>query len=185
MKTTKLWSFLRGPFCRHASISLSVTLYIPASSYLSLSSFVAKRKALAVRLIMWPWQQSRWDLGSYWISNRRGRPVTVRGSQKIRLVVPTKRKRSHHCVAITRIVHHEISKLWGKSPVINHFQNRRREMRTIVLSINVFVAIKLTSIQLDWQLSYIHIGQWLTTWPISSVGQTTLLPDIHQVNRLY
>jgi hypothetical protein len=45
------------------------------------------------------------------MSNRYRRPMTIRGSQKIQLVVLTKRKRSYHYIVITCIVYHEISKL--------------------------------------------------------------------------
>jgi hypothetical protein len=84
-----------------------------------------------------PWQWSRWDIGLYWMSNCRRRPMNVRANREKQCVVLTKRKISHHCIIIASIVHHEIFKFWSKTPVINHFQNCRSEVRTIVLAIDV------------------------------------------------
>ena len=59
--TARLWSLPRGPNFLQHSISSAVCFVFKSI----LSGSVTERKASAARLIIWPWQRTRWWTRSY------------------------------------------------------------------------------------------------------------------------
>ena len=59
--TATLWSLPSGP----NFLQLSISLIVCCVSESILSGSITERKASAARLIIWPWQRTRWWTGSY------------------------------------------------------------------------------------------------------------------------
>jgi len=80
--TATLWSLPRGP----NFLQLSICSTVCCVSESMFSGSVTERNALAARLIMWPWQRTRWWTGSYslnspdwWVIRPREVNINLKG----------------------------------------------------------------------------------------------------------